>query len=37
MLDVWQDSEFNPEASKELQKKLHFRCLIEFFIRLNGH
>ena len=34
ILDVWQDSEFVSEASNDLAKKLHLRCLIGFWISL---
>ena len=34
ILDVWQDSEFVSEASKDLQKKLHLICLTGFWAHL---
>ena len=32
ILDVWKDSEFASEASNDLRKKFHLRCLTGFWI-----
>ena len=34
IIAVWQDSEFSSEASNDLRKKFHLRCLTEFWIHL---